>query len=366
MFDIFNVKRNSSNNPLHLYPKWSYISGIVRNNIARVVKFYRGFEYQVSNNNILVYLLNSITTNKFMTDALYIEEINKDIIYKANSLGIGIGGNRPKVFRDNIYSNSYEVFIGKKSTIDLEKNWETLIPLRPLYHSNSTLDYEIRKRRNMNGDMCVFEIDLTALAYMYKKWFHRRLKEDRSTKPHIFIHQYVLPNLLKYDINLVLFNRFMEFLIVDKLPSFNTRNYSFFYIDISKMVDEVLKHCFKDLYNKKIPIDRLINTIPIIKFDKIETMLDVLRLPIRLDRIELRWVKWGSRISYIKNIIMLLGIEGFLFNKPTIYKLYDDFKLIASGNVRIPNELDNTKEKILSDVVFLKDFIFPNMKLKIK
>lgn len=364
MLNLFTNPLYPNLDAFNKFPQWGYVEKNILENIDRVVSYLRFTETQVSNSNILVRFLLTITDNLRQDDDSYYRSIFNVLKNKANILGIGVGNNYPKVMRDNLYNNSYEIYIGKvdpyvwiNNKVHEKKNpmsWLDLIAMEPIYHSYNVLDYEIREyKRDMNRSYSIYGIDLITLAMQYKKWHNLRVKAGRDTRPHIFVSQVVIPNMLKKDINLVIINRVMSRL--DGLKNLRpTRKYvSLVLKDVEPIVNKILDECIDVIDKRALYYDRVLKTIPCVGDTN---MLDVLQVKYDLDSIQMSWVLWLARIPIIKELLILGGVRDLSENKEYVTKLNTYLGHYNTGNVKIPyRDLpDSVSDSFKSDLYFIR------------
>lgn len=376
MFNLFIKPRYPDLDGFVKFPEWGYIEVYVKDNIRNIKRYCRGIEELCSEKNMIVRLLQTITTDLTLPDEKFLQKTLVDITNKANILGIGVGSNRPTIFKNNLNTNSQEIFVAElddKQYRDMLKNrtlWEDLVPLQPLYHNYKVLDYEIREgRRNLENNLIIYNIDLIALIMMYKNWFALRKKYSKSTKPQIFVQQFVLPNTLEQDINLILFNKTLEFSINRKIFPMSKLRYPIFLKEVSLLIDKVLLKAVDAIKSKSLEYERVINTIPTIHSPTYRTnrMMDVLKVDDIFFKMQMRWVLWLARMSYIKGLLILGSTSSLQRNKDYNLSLQENLKEFVTGNIYIKEQNigTNAYAKFINDLYFIKDLILPSLNIKL-
>lgn len=376
MFNLFIKPRYPDLDSFVKFPEWGYLEMYIKDNIKNIKKYCRGIEELCSEKNIIVRLLQTITTDLTLPDEKFLQKTLADIGNKANILGIGVGSNRPTIFKNNLNVSSQEIFVGElddKQYRDMLKNitpWEDLVPLQPLYHNYRTLDYEIREgKRNLENTLIIYNIDLIALIMMYKNWFKIRKMYSKSTKPQIFVQQFVLPNTLEQDINLILFNKTLEFSINRKIFPNGKFKYPIFLKEVSLLVDKVLLKAVDSIKAKSLEYERVINTIPIVHSPtyRVKNMMDVLKVDDIFFKMQMRWVLWLARMSYIKGLLILGSTSSLQRNKDYNLSLQENLKEFVTGNIYIKEQNigTNAYAKFINDLYFIKDLILPSLNIKL-
>lgn len=376
MFKLFTNPNLKKLSPFETFPMWnSNICPYIKQNISNICNYLRSTEEQVKNTNVLVTLLNIATPLISMEDTRYLNTVLNTVKYKANYLGIGIGNNKPTIMKDVFNKNSYEIIIADDSTEDYFLNlknkidWKDFISLKPIYHNYSTFDYEIREcKRDLDGGLIIYYLDIVLLLMSYKRWIENRMKYGRSTKPHIFISQIVLPNSLKIDINYVIFNRLKKINNGEKTIYSTLKNYPIYLRSLDLLIDKLLDKVSSESLNRTLQYERLIKTIPSVDYNNYSNMLDILSIDNVYYTKQMKWVIWLARIPIIKDILALSNVSSLLLNKDYINSLKTDFEDYVSRGVEIkPNAVGyRNYNNFIADLTFIKDVVLPNVNIKIK
>lgn len=376
MFKLFTNPNFEQLTPFEVFPMWnSNICPYIKQNINNICGYLRSTEEQVSNQNILVTLLNIATPLIKLDDFRYLNTALKDIKYKANYLGIGVGNNKPSVLKDHFNKNSYEIIIAEDDTrtyFEYNKNkidWKDYICFKPIYHNYNKLDYEIREgKRDLDGGLIIYYLDLVLLLMSYKKWIEARNIYGRSTKPHIFISQIVLPNSLKIDINYVVFNRLKNITNGDRNTISILKNYPIYLRNLELLIDKLLNKVSTESLNRTLQYERLLKTIPCVNYLKYNTMLDVLKIDNDYYTKQMKWVIWLARIPIIKDILSMSNIPSLILNKEYTYSLKTDFEDFSTRGIDIKPNLIGYRNynSFISDLMFIKDIVLPNLNIKIR
>lgn len=376
MFNLFVKPRYPDLESFVKFPEWGYVELYIKDNIKNIKKFSRISEQLCSEKNIIVRLLQSITTDLRLPDEKYLQKSLADLANKANMSGIGVGSNRPSIFKNILNQNSQEIYIGSlddyqyRTMLKNKTNWEDLVPVYPIYHNYKTLDYEIREgKRNLENNLIVYHVDLIALIMMFKNWIKMRNSYSKSTKPQIFVNQFVLPNMLEQDINLVLFNKAIEFSINRKIFPTSKPRYPIFLKEVSLLVDKIILKAVDSIKSKTLEYERVVNTIPIVHTPNYikRNMLDVLRVDDIFFKMQMRWVLWLARMSYIKGLLILGNTASLQRNKEYNLSLQENLKEFVTGNIYIKEQNigTNAYAKFINDLYFIKDLILPSFNIKL-
>lgn len=376
MFKLFLEPRYPDLEAFIKFPEWGYLEKYVKDNIFNIRTYCRGIEELCSERNMIVKFLQVMTLDYSLPDEKFLQKLIPELTPKANILGIGVGNNRPSILKDSLNLNSFEIFTGEvdeKTYRFYLKNkipWQEWIPLKPVYHTYKVLDYEIREgRRDLRNQLILYHMDLITLVLMFKQWIQYRREKDKSTKPHIFVQQFVLPNTLEYDLNLVFFNKVTQFSIESKILPVTKSKYPIFIKEVGLLIDKVLIKACNTIKLKGVEYERLLNTIPVITnpFMKDKKMLEVLKLSDIYFRVQMKWVLWLSRLSYIKGLLLLGSTATLQKNRDYNLSLQEDLKEYSTGNIFIKESLlgNNAYATFINDLYFIKDLILPSLNIKL-
>ncbi len=359
MFSIFYNNKNVVI-PNTVYPKWSYIEDNIRNNIAKVFRYYRSAEEPVPNQNLLTRLIVNTLPDITLSTLAYVEQLELKLDHITR---FGIVDNKSGVVFSQGFSANQEIFYSvQKQTYyyNIENTWRKLVPLRIVYTNNSILDYEIRYGKMGSKDFTIYELDYIQLMLMYREWANIRKRNNVSIKPNIFISQIVLPNMLLNSINIILFNRLIDLFYSLEIPKADIR-YPFFLINVEKDVDMIYKEFIKSYSNRRLSIETILSTIP--KVDRNTSMLQELRISdFRFTYLN-KWLFWFLRLRYIRFLIDFLSVNGQKYNLEHIRIMQKYFLEYQSDKVPLPNNVSKENvDTIKRYIIELRTSLFPNIK----
>lgn len=352
---IYNPVKNSQ------YPAWRSTEDKIKQNIVTLIKYYRSVEEPVPNQNIITRLINDTFIDPTIDIVNYVEEIERNID-RVNQYGIVSNRNLGHVFTKG-FTGSNECFYSVKKQLflfNITDTWTKLIPLRMVYSTNSNLDYEVRYGKFVSRDYTIYELDYVRLMVMYKEWCLRRIHLRRELNPNTFISQYVFPNMLMESINIILFNRLIDIFYGRNLPKVKI-TYPFYLLDVTPEVDKIIRQFIKEYKNRKLDVEKVINTFPIVTWDE-ESTLDNLRLSEYRFLQQSNWILWLSRLPWIQFLIDFLGDNGRKFNIDVINSLQKYFINYQANNVPIPKTLNPTNLENFNNIrKKLQSELFPSI-----
>ena len=182
-----------------------------RNNLNRVINYYRAAHYAVESNHLLVRLIQNLPGLLYPDLEWYydlISDTTEEIAQPLNlTSAIRIGRLRSPRF---LNTTGAELIIAHSETgslVGLAENWHILSPLRWLWHPVANFNLDLSFDRQYKG-YSVLQIDIPLLAIQYRFW----QKHNRLTRPEApesvmhFIARFVLPNSLSSFADIAWFN----------------------------------------------------------------------------------------------------------------------------------------------------------------
>ena len=215
MYDLFTNTRK-------LYS--GLISDFVLNNISRrtiedvdrVIQYYRDGSFSTRNDHILARLINTIGTPLSYDLDYYYEVTIARSLYAANSLKLTSSISAGQWHVGNFYYNCPEIVIaynGNDNPHELAKNWKELQPVKVLEAPVSNMRYLLPDGNNNSSErgLVVIGVDLAMLMVQYKCFMDIQAERSFSGEDSVlttkhFVAKYVLPNMVKSQTDIALFN----------------------------------------------------------------------------------------------------------------------------------------------------------------
>jgi hypothetical protein len=324
MIDLFINDPKPLNYSIKKPPKLDFLKRRYKEELKRVVEYYRTRESAVDNSHILNRIITTMDLPINIPDTLYHKLALAKAKYVTRSMGVADSSSKPELLKGKILSkNSNELlYTSMDDTMDLsslDNIWENLEPVKVVYTDNTDLNFKIpdNKKEDFLNTYSVMHIEPVVLMLQYKKWANRRLINDQSTNPNVFIYQYVLPNMVGRIFDLSLVNRFFKLCENEDIDEFKN-THPFLVIDYSKGIDSELGTIKKYVYNQSKQIEEVLLHIP--TFFHRNTM-ELLQVPfIILDR-QTKPIYWVARVKYIVSIYNVLGKKGIKENRHDINRL---------------------------------------------
>lgn len=308
MLSFFNQRRNKQ--PPRQYPNLDNCRFILKQNIDRTIQYYRGLNWAVASDHILVTLLNSIHSEALDKYSLYNSIINLvNMIASAKGVATNVaygkvqhksyfyGIDTQEIYIDQRFDDAYDQMMRKHYT-----EWETI---RVVTHPFTSFDLQLangKKRKSGETGLVVIKMDLCLLYAQYKLWLRDTLMSqyfDGTQKTIMnFVHSYPIPSMLKSHIDCAWFNRIMN--TMQDLPiSFEKPDSRLMLSNPYIGVETITKNIKRDITNSQADMFEWVCWVPGIyqenmhKFYLQDNLLETqqLRLPWLLGRYYLlRWL----------------------------------------------------------------------------
>ncbi|WP_144106658.1 hypothetical protein [Paraburkholderia sp. BCC1886] len=224
---------------------WPYVREGLRRNIGQVIRYYRNAPMAVKSDHILVKLIQSVNIPLSHNLERYFANVDAVSLNLSMALKMTSSLYRGKMWDGDFYGPGHdEVLLAHTETFDVDRthdDWQNVTPVRVLRHPRSDL-YMNLPNGHLTGTetgICVIAINVPMLMVQYRAF---RLAQDGITggvdekSTMMFIHMYVLPNMLFSHLDQALFNRIRKLQAKEAVGE-SIRKHPFAQIDYSAKVD---------------------------------------------------------------------------------------------------------------------------------
>lgn len=338
---------------LRLYTKFEWVSRRYNSELDKVINYYQNRDRAVNNSHILARIIQLLSPTHELSNIEYLRLVEANAIYIAKQFNITSNVNKGNLHKSIFYGeNSLELllYINNFTTIeDTYNNWRTISPVRMIYTKDTDLDLYIPNGTKpfRSESISAFEIDLVTMLMQYKFWCKYRINIGYSTNPNVFVYNYILPNMLRHNLDLIIFNRFIKLFETGSCNNFAIKH-PFNVMDLSKHVDIVLLDIIEKSTDTSLYLEQMINTIPTVSGAK---MLDVIKLDNPYYTRQSYWAVWVSRINYIKTLISISGQSGYAKNRHHFNTLPVEIRALDNRSTDIEMNLTDATYSEFIDVV---------------
>lgn len=337
MLQLF-MSSDDTNYPIKYYPRMDYIKRRMGIELSRIQNYYFYREGGVNNSHLISRLIHMLYEN-YETDPLALfRRLNYTKEYIARQMKIVSDISFGEVHNNIFYNgNSKEILISVDNFIDpfeMREHWREFVPIRVVYTDEVDLDfYQFDGTKTKSREsLTVVEIDITILVMMYNYWSLERLKNNQSTNTNYFTKMIVLPKMMGSMLDLTIWNRFMGIFYNSDLNTSYSVRHPIHMINMHNEIDNILRNVVRDVEDKSIVFNALIESVPTIYNYKMNNALQLNRDGFTRQS---EWTIWASRIDYIDFLIDIAGKRGFSRNTTDIYKLPQYIRLLRNNSTPI-------------------------------
>lgn len=289
---------------------WPYVSHGLRANVSQVARYYRGNPQAVKGDHLLVKLIQSIDVPTSLSYERYYANVDAVSLDTSMVLKLTSSLYKGQIWDGVFYGpGSDEIIIAHTDSFNLDmvkKDWMNVTPVRVLRHAKSDLYLNLPdgRRNTTESGLAIIAINLPLLMCQYYSFRQSYWigNEQGIDVPSImmFVHMYVLPNMLFSHLDQALFNRIDH--LARKLPMGKTlKRHPFALIDYEYKVDQVYTEVLKNLSGVEKNFVGMLQNIPVV-FRK--DMEQVMHVP---DMAPTRQVLWALAASRLPMLNFVLG-----------------------------------------------------------
>lgn len=330
--------------------QWSFLQEGIKRNIATVESYYKEHNRPVKSNHFLVRLLQTINVSKSLPLNRYYENVDAMALNHSMALKMTSAIYKGNVFRGIFYGNANpEILIANDEAFDFEKvhlGWRDVSAVKLLLHPKTDMKYHLPNGVAYSDEygLTVVLINVAMLAVQYRAFLINQSIVNKDDSPKgitHFIGGYVLPNMLKQQAELALFNQLYNKVNNVETKAICTRVHPFAFQDYSSFIDRYIDETAKILF-KSSKSHKTILTVPGSIYNK--SLYETLLLP---DIIATRQVEWGlvaARLKMVDFIISVAGDEVLAKNQGQLNQILRD--------IRTSNVYNSFIENLPNDVFF--------------
>lgn len=301
MYTLFNTPSVVSFRKSQL-PRFEIIKDVHRKNLERVISHYRTKAVRgVESDHLLVQLLQHIPVSVTEEPQLYIDKVGGYVdeltrLFKLTS-PINLGeAKKPGVFYGK---DTTEIILVTTEKFNYKENWENLSPIRFLSHPKTdfNLTVPVGKTTSLEEGLVVVLLNLPMLAYQYKEWRLRELKENPEFPRTImqFVATYPLVNSLTSQLDVAYLNRTFKIFSGKNIPAFND-NHPFFLNTQEVNTNLGLKQLMELTSKRKLGFVELLEMLEPISANSFREVIAIPSMPFTR---QVNWALFASRLNLI-------------------------------------------------------------------
>ena len=283
MYKLFNhsqLNQSRWNKPT----RYDFILDFHRENLRRIINFYKISRYAVRSNHLLVQLIEQMPHSFSSTDYEYkdllidyTEELSR--VFKISSLG-HLGSSRyPGTFLGVDSEELYISFIEDFDVNQLKGTWELESPIRFLRHPKTDLNANLLLGQSQSEEfgLSVIYINIPLLGCQYRLWRNQQVEqlgeEGRGTIMH-FVSEVVLPNSIPSFLDIAFFNRLHNHLL-GKPVSMEPDKHPFFINNRLLETDRILKQIIETNINNRQSFRHIIESVECVTESSLHSLFTI-------------------------------------------------------------------------------------------
>lgn len=331
---------------LVILPEWNYVRSGLQRNISTAVSYYRQRSFAVKSNHLLVRLLNSAAVSITGSIEGFYNQAQSEGVRLTTTFGISSSLSRGIIFKGTFLGEgSKEIIVAcddYANPMDMEANWEDIQAVKFLDHPKSDLSLLLAngKAYSTEEGYSVISINVPSLLLQYRCWLKQQKAlfdvGDNPSSTSVFVHRYVLPNMLHSQLDVAIFNR-LNNLVEGSPMGVPLFRHAFILIDYTERVDKCLTKVKSILKSYDRDFYTMMRTVPMI------SKQNLLELSVLPENAPTRQEIWTEIIARLKVIMFLFTVNPSNGSKLSrlqinhIKKVYDWFD-DSKGLEQVPDK----------------------------
>ncbi len=343
-------------------PLWGYIKSGLERNLQVTMDYYKTKGFAVRTNHLLVKLVNSIGVDY----ELNIERFYSIVNAKTNRIGMHFKFTSPiytgQYFNGVFYgAGTKEIIIADDEYVNpylVQEKWKDYASVTVLDHPRSDLDMILPTGRvtGIETGLAVIKINIAALAIQYKMYLREQYEKVGNAGSEgtaaMFVHKYVLPNMLPSHLDVALFNR-IDNMALGKPMGIATVRHPFFLIDFTDRVDKVYWQLEKYFNKTELNFHSIMKSIPLVTAPNLDTLM---LLPEIAPTRQYAWAEFMTRLKCIEFLIKINPSHGRVSSMHDLNHILRKIKLFSSDRTLEQvhdSEIDNNRYRSIKDILML-------------
>lgn len=299
MHALFNLEPKAQTG-VQIPALWAYVKQGLRANLQQIVSYYRGNPQATRSDHLLVKIIQSMDIPFSVGYDRYYALADASALDLSMLLKLTSSLGKGQVWDGVFYGpGSREILIahtGEFNYEQVQQNWMDVQAVKVLRHAKSDLYMNLPDSdRNTNeSGLAVMAINIPLLMCQYY-WFRQsywlgdiKTHDDRTDM--MFVHMYVLPNMLWTHLDQALFNR-LRLLDKQERTGWSIHRHPFAQNSYDHRVDMAYKEVLRNLARQEKNFVGMLQNIPAVYRENMEQAMHV------PDMAPTRQVMWGLAIS---------------------------------------------------------------------
>jgi hypothetical protein len=333
MYQIFGHSQ-TPNKSIPIPASWHYLHTGLKQNLDRVVQYYRDNPMAVASDHILIRLLQSLNIPLGLPLDRYMANVENIALNLSMALKLTSAIYRGQFFDGMFYGSNHELLIANDSSFNIDdahRNWEKLSPVTVLRNNVSNLDLKLPDGSvtNQNGGISVVLINIPKLALQYRAWMLREMDIAERTgmgmRPvTMFIHGYVLPNMMGTHLDQVIFNRLWLRAKGESPDDHSIHAHPFYMTDYSTKLDDFQEELLVQLQRaQQMNFGEMLTAIPEVFRTNLAEAMHIPDMPATF---QLMWALSIARLPALEFLFEMAPGGPLQKNRAIVGKILNDIR----------------------------------------
>jgi hypothetical protein len=326
-------------------PRYDDVKKRIVQDIDEVINYYRGSAFAVQTQHLLCRLIQTTGVPLYYEPDRYYDVAVARHLHIANNFRLTSAISAGDIHQGVFYHGCPEILLAAHQydirNIHAIEDWRAIEAIKVLTTPVSNLNHLLPDGNPGNEErgLAVIQIDIPLLMLQWRGFQSLQLSRIEDGKQGLtaahFVAQYVLPNMLKSQVEHVILNRLIN--LHDGAPMGRaTRRHPFRIHDVDALLDRGLEELLKRFSSLPMDYEVLLSQVPVVFHDRPWMLPDV--APTR----QVWWALFAARARLMEFLWEVGGPETRRRNQTLLADLKIDLKAFRSDNTlrqRLPAAL---------------------------
>lgn len=340
--------------------KFKHVKDTLHRSLGDVIAYYQRSNFRVSQEHVIYDMIKllRVSTKRELNDYVRVAREKTPLIAKrlklihpTNESPVSVTGTFY-----NMYISEYLIATDNEFNIQLAwRNWKSISAVKVHSHPFNDMSMALcdgnYPTNGITDGYAVLTVNVALLALQYRAYCEELYGNNIPIGPsqiRIFIHRYVITNMLKRHVEIALINRTLSGAVQEPLMPFS-KLHPIYVPDYDRRTDEVVTLRSEIINSTPMRLDILYRMFDCIWF---ENWLEVVKLP---DMPPTRPVKWVIVLSYMRYLeFYLKGLVQVRGNLPRdVYNKVNHQIKALSVDRGMPSHVASSVHHVIENVKLL-------------
>lgn len=310
MFHYFSFPQTYQEGVMH--PSiWPYVKRQLLQSLNQTILYYRKNPIYIKSDHILVRLLDNIQIYETADAYKFADDVSVNCNSTTNALSITSAFHKGRLFNGVFYGGlNPEIILSISDSfnaIEDEKRWWSVDSVKFIKTCKTDIGLHLPsgKKYSSESGLTIIGVDVARMALQYRSYMRYSRYRNIAFSTPIFIARFVIPNMLKSQLELNLINRiYKTYQDIDVTDIDIYVKHPFALINLDNHFNRAINQVCYNLRRSNPRFDTICQTMPSVGYTN---AIDALRLP---DMVETTQVDWAMALSRIDELMMLIEMTS--------------------------------------------------------